>query len=48
MNWKKSYNHLMSGVSYFLPFVVGGGIMLACAYLFDFQNVNTATFKATA
>ena len=47
MNWKKSYNHLMSGVSYFLPFVVGGGIMLACAYLFDFQNANTATFGSS-
>ena len=47
MNWKKVYNHLMSGVSYFLPFVVGGGIMLACAYLFDFQNAAEATFGST-
>ncbi|MDD6467378.1 MAG: PTS fructose transporter subunit IIC [Erysipelotrichaceae bacterium] len=47
MNWKKVYNHLMSGVSYFLPFVVGGGIMLACAYLFDFQNATEATFGAS-
>lgn len=47
MNWKKVYNHLMSGVSYFLPFVVGGGILLACAYLFDFQNAEAATFGAS-
>ena len=39
MNWKKSYNHLMSGVSYFLPFVVGGGIMLACAYLLSLIHI---------
>lgn len=47
MNWKKIYNHLMSGVSYFLPFVVGGGIMLACAYLFDFANASSATFGSS-
>lgn len=47
MNWKKVYNHLMSGVSYFLPFVVGGGIMLACAYLFDFTNASSATFGSS-
>lgn len=47
MDWKKAYNHLMTGVSYFLPFVVGGGIMLACAYLFDFQNASAATFGAS-
>lgn len=29
------YNHLMSGVSQMLPFVIGGGIMIALAFLLD-------------
>ena len=29
------YKHLMSGVSQMLPFVIGGGIMIALAFLFD-------------
>lgn len=29
------YQHLMSGVSYMLPFVVGGGILMALAILLD-------------
>ncbi len=29
------YKHLMSGVSYMLPFVVSGGILIALAFLFD-------------
>lgn len=30
-----AYMHLMSGVSYMLPFVVGGGILIAMAFLID-------------
>lgn len=41
---KKFYNHLMTGVSYFLPFVVAGGILTAAAYLLDAGNSATATF----
>ena len=26
----QSYKHLMNGVSHMLPFVVGGGILIAC------------------
>lgn len=29
------YKHLMNGVSYMLPFVIGGGIMIALAFLID-------------
>ena len=41
------YNHLMSGVSSFLPFVVGGGILSASSYLLDVANATTATFGTT-
>ncbi len=30
-----AYQHLMSGVSHMLPFVIGGGIMMAIAFLID-------------
>ena len=29
------YKHLMNGVSHMLPFVVGGGILIALAFLID-------------
>mgnify|MGYP001424844532 FL=1 len=41
------YNHVMTGVSYFLPFVVAGGFLLSMAFLFDASNAGTATFGAT-
>lgn len=44
---KKFYNHLMSGVSYFLPFVISGGIMTALAFLLDVGNSGTATFGSS-
>ena len=31
----QAYTHLMSGVSHMLPFVIGGGIMVALAFLID-------------
>jgi len=31
----KIYKHLMSGVSHMLPFVIGGGILIALAFLID-------------
>lgn len=37
----------MSGVSYFLPFVIAGGIMMALAYLLDVGNSSAATFGST-
>lgn len=41
------YKHIMSGVSYFLPFVVAGGMLLSFAFLFDAANAGTATFGVT-
>ncbi len=34
------YMQLMNGVSHMLPFVVGGGILIAIAFLIDGQNVD--------
>lgn len=33
--WHQVYKHLMNGVSHMLPFVVGGGILIAIAFLID-------------
>lgn len=33
--WHTIYKHLMNGVSNMLPFVIGGGILIALAFLFD-------------
>ena len=38
------YKHLMNGVSHMLPFVVGGGILIALAFLFDDFSINPANF----
>ena len=35
---RQIYKHLMNGVSHMLPFVVGGGILIALAFLFDTFN----------
>ena len=32
---RKVYKHLMSGVSHMLPFVIGGGILIAISFLID-------------
>ncbi|MGL4573131.1 MAG: PTS fructose transporter subunit IIABC [Clostridium sp.] len=40
----KIYKHLMNGVSHMLPFVIGGGILIALAFLFDDYSINPATF----
>jgi fructose PTS system EIIBC or EIIC component len=34
------YKHLMSGVSNMLPFVVGGGILIAISFMFGFNAFN--------
>jgi fructose PTS system EIIBC or EIIC component len=41
------YRHLMSGVSYFIPFIVAGGMLISFAFLFDAGNANTPTFGTT-
>ncbi len=33
--WRVIYKHLMNGVSHMLPFVIGGGILIALAFLID-------------
>ena len=38
------YKHLMYGISHMIPFVVGGGIMIAIAYLLDDYSINPANF----
>lgn len=38
------YKHLMSGVSHMLPFVIGGGILIAIAFLLDDFSINPANF----
>ena len=42
--WHTVYKHLMNGVSHMLPFVVGGGIMIALAFLFDNYAIDPANF----
>lgn len=41
---RQVYKHLMNGVSHMLPFVIGGGILIALAFLFDNQEINPANF----
>lgn len=49
----QTYKHLMNGVSYMLPFVIGGGIMIALAFLIDTiagapRNSDFGTYTAAA
>ena len=42
---RQIYKHLMNGVSHMLPFVIGGGILIALAFLFDtFNPANPSGF----
>lgn len=42
---RKIYKHLMNGVSHMLPFVIGGGILIAIAFLVDtFDPANPGGF----
>lgn len=50
---RKIYKDLMNGVSYMLPFVIGGGIMIALAFLIDTiagapRNSDFGTYTAAA
>ena len=40
----KIYKHLMNGVTHMLPFVVGGGILIAIAFLLDDYSINPSNF----
>ena len=41
------YKHLMNGVSHMLPFVIGGGILTALAFLFDMGAAGTAAYGSS-
>lgn len=42
---RQIYKHLTNGVSHMLPFVIGGGILIALAFLFDtFDPANAKNF----
>ena len=45
---RQIYKHLMNGVSHMLPFVIGGGILIALAFLFDtFDPANPKNFGSS-
>ncbi|MCI5726710.1 MAG: fructose-specific PTS transporter subunit EIIC [Clostridium sp.] len=41
---RQIYKHLMNGVSHMLPFVIGGGILIALAFLLDDYEIDPANF----
>ena len=41
---RQIYKNLMNGVSHMLPFVIGGGILIALAFLFDDYSIDPANF----
>ena len=40
----KIYRHLMNGVTHMLPFVVGGGILIAISFLLDDYSIDPSNF----
>lgn len=41
---RQIYKHLMNGVSHMLPFVIGGGILIALSFLFDNYAIDPSKF----
>ena len=41
---RQIYKHLMNGVSHMLPFVIGGGILIVLAFLFDDYTIDPSNF----
>ncbi|NFL53515.1 PTS fructose transporter subunit IIC [Clostridium botulinum] len=41
---RQIYKHLMNVVSHMLPFVIGGGILIALAFLFDDYSIDPSNF----
>ncbi len=41
---RRIYKNLMNGVSHMLPFVIGGGILIALAFLFDDYSIDPSNF----
>lgn len=44
---RQLYKHLMNGVSHMLPFVIGGGIIMAISFLLDGGAAGTAAFGSS-
>lgn len=44
---RQVYKHLMNGVSHMLPFVIGGGILTAIAFLVDQPGLGTAAYGSS-
>lgn len=44
---RRAYKHLMNGVSHMLPFVIGGGILMALSFLLDSGAAGTAAFGSS-
>jgi fructose PTS system EIIBC or EIIC component len=45
--WHVIYKHLMNGVSHMLPFVIGGGILTAIAFLVDQPGLGTSSYGSS-
>lgn len=43
---RQIYKHLMNGVSHMLPFVVGGGVLIALSFLIDGMSVDLNSLPA--
>ena len=44
--WQRVYRDVMNGISHMLPFVIGGGILLAISFLFErFMGDNSSAFS---
>lgn len=41
---RQIYKHLMNGVSHMLPFVIGGGILIALSFLLDDYSIDPSNF----
>lgn len=41
---RQVYKHLINGVSHMLPFVIGGGILIALAFLLDDYSIDPSNF----
>lgn len=45
--WHVIYKHLMNGISHMLPFVIGGGLLTAIAFLIDQPGLGTANYGSS-
>ncbi|MCO7175726.1 fructose-specific PTS transporter subunit EIIC [Sporolactobacillus kofuensis] len=43
--WNKIYKDLMNGISHMLPFVVGGGILLAISFMFEHLGKDNTIYQ---